>query len=435
MANRSFANSRSGKQASKAPARNPPIARFNHVVPVLPQPANPVPPVEEEEHLEDNSIEFVGSLFDCILYERACHRFHALKKTRDFPVVYEEVAQDLVACYRLSLEPKFLSNPTTAKFSRYFQRQKSLLTAKGLRRFVQDNMGTYDTFPISNTNSYGMNQGFLNEDIEVEDLDEEELSDFDEIGHGRQVTRKGVAYKGPQLSRNHEEDYGRLYFAIYKHTQDMIAVMIDHLRRKMWYHQGSGDEVVPIKGMGVERPKPESNVDSVGDGDTDWRDRGIPDVKGVKKYTRRFNGKIKRRNFERNRARVVSQGRVYGQLHPSGVYGPEIFMGSTAPTDYSDSETEGQDAESVKRRTEDSQKIDEAISQLTGLSTMDYGSYKRPIRYLPLSHKDVLYDWTGVNRDLRLIDLPSEDAEPGFYAGLTKALMIKYRASSYRATS
>ncbi|KAG0047871.1 hypothetical protein BGZ83_007136 [Gryganskiella cystojenkinii] len=410
-------------------------------------------PVEVDLDQDDEGLEFVGILYDCILYERAYNRMHTLQNSIDFPVVYEDIAQDFVSCYRLSNDPKLLGNPITARFSRFLQEHKQLQTAKGVQAFAHDHMGTYDIYPKSGqSSSFGFLSGeddFEYDADELEELDEEELSDFDEENNGLEVTRKRVAFKGPLLSARHEEDFAKGYFAVDKHSQDMIAVMIDHLRRKQWYHTGSGGETVPIKGMGAERSKSHLkekqgsgpgighfatlvDLDENGEDVTggDWTSRGVPRVRGVKKYTRRYNGKIKRRNYERNRTRAVEDGRIYGE---GQIFGVEFWRHQTPPTDYSDSELEndnsvpGGDSEKKRKRAEESQKMDEVISQLTGTFLLDYGSCKRTVRYLPLSHKDILYDWTGVNRDLRLIDLPSEDADPGFYAGLTKCLMEKYR--------
>ncbi|KAF9573973.1 hypothetical protein EC968_007659 [Mortierella alpina] len=373
--------------------------------------------------IPDDGGEFVGILYDTILYERACHRLHTLQKY-DFPLKYDELAFDFLTAYRFCLEPKFLTNKNTAVFSQYILKSK-LLTAKGVRAYALEHLGTYEIFP-SDPYAGGLDD-FMSE--EVEELDEEDFSDFDEVEHGFNATKKKVGYEGPILMRRrmgsarqgsdnndndnadqaHREAFASDFFAVYKHSQDMIAAIIAVLRKRVWYHDGSGGEVVEIRRMGADyTPTSSSSLD---DEENDPLLAPVKGVKGVKKYTRRFNGKIKRRNYERKQASRAN-GVVFG-----------FVTGQDPPTDYSDSESE-----TVDTNNKELQRIEDAIAKLASTSLTDYtGSAKRKIHWVAPGKSEALYDWNGVNTELRLIDLPSEEADPAFYGCLTRDIMNKYK--------
>ncbi|KAG0249972.1 hypothetical protein BG011_008770 [Mortierella polycephala] len=356
--------------------------------------------------------EFVGILYDTILFERACHRLNILKKY-DFPLKYDELAHDFLVAYRLCLERKFIINKNTAVFSQFIVNSK-LITAKGVRSYAQDHLGKYEIFPVEDADPFGDE-----DEYEIQELNEEEFSDFDEVEHGLQPTKKKVGYEGPKLlirppgGRGHAERFAEEYFAVDKHLQDMIAVIIAHLRKRVWYHDGSGGDVVDIRGMGAEYRKEGDGRDGQEDDGGKTQDpstKAIAGVKGVKKYTRRFNGKIRRQNYERRR-----QGRSNGF-----VFGSQTQMDPF--TDYTDSDVEAVD------KNNGIQRIEEAISKMAATTLMEYtGSAKRKFHWLAPSKSEPLHDWNGVNKELRLIDLPTEDADPAFYGCLTRDIMNMYK--------
>lgn len=381
--------------------------------------------------------EFAGILYDTILYERAVHRLETLKKY-DFPIQYEELAHDFLTAYRLCLEPKFLAQPNLAPYATYLLKSK-LLTGKGVRAYAMDHGGSYEIFPSHNQvfNGFG-------DDDEVEEIDEEDLSDYDEVDHGFEQGQKNVGYQGPTLSgrqgsQSHQDMFARDYFGVYKHTQDMVAMIIAHLRKRVWYHNGSGGEIVDIRNMGADKVPRRRTDDSapsaeVG-GDSIEGDAGLKGIKGVKKYTRRFNGRIRRRNYERNLERN-RENIAGGATTFFGMYGKD----AEPPTDYSESESEstfGGGAGGLKgvgsgQNAEDMKRIEEAIARMVSMSLVDYtGSAKRKVQWLPLGRSEALYDWNGVNKELRLIDLPAEDADPAFYGCLTRDIMNKYKVSKH----
>ncbi|KAF9127386.1 hypothetical protein BGW39_005923 [Mortierella sp. 14UC] len=387
--------------------------------------------------------EFVGILYDTILYERAVHRLETLKKY-DFPVQYEELAHDFLSAYRLCLEPKFLAQSHLAPYATYLLKSK-LLTGKGVRAYVMDHNGSYEIFPSHN----GAGGAFDDDDEdEVDEFDEDELSDYEEADRGFEQAQKNVGYHGPILSsrqgaQSHQDTFARNYFGVYKHSQDMIAMIIAHLRKRVWYHNGSGGEIVDIRDMGVDKirkRRPRNDDDSTAgvgaevedDGEGENGGGGLKGIKGVKKYTRRFNGRIRRRNYERNQERNRERNIAGGGTTFFGMY----YKDAEPPTDYSESEPEssfgggnggvkgvgsGQNAEDMKR-------IEEAIGRMASMGLVDYmGSAKRKVQWLPLGRSEALYDWNGVNKELRLIDLPAEDADPAFYGCLTRDIMNKYK--------
>ncbi|KAF9990447.1 hypothetical protein BGZ75_001929 [Mortierella antarctica] len=376
--------------------------------------------------IADDGGEFVGILYDTILYERACYRLHTLHKY-DFPLKYDELAFDFLTAYRFCLEPKFLTNKNTAVFSQYILKSK-LLTAKGVRAYALEHLGKYEIFP-SDSYGEGLEDDFMSD--EVEELDEEDFSDFDEVEHGFNATKKKVGYVGPILTKRrmvgynrqgannnsntvgqaHREAFASDFFAVYKHSQDMIAAIIAVLRKRVWYHDGSGGEVVEIRSMGADSTPTSSSSSNLDHEEIDPLLAPVKGVKGVKKYTRRFNGKIKRRNYERNQASRAN-GVVFG-----------FVTNQDPPTDYSDSESETVDAKNGEM-----QRIEEAIAKLASTSLADYtGSAKRKIHWVAPGKSEALYDWNGVNSELRLIDLPSEEADPAFYGCLTRDIMNKYK--------
>ncbi|KAG0069009.1 hypothetical protein BGZ89_003708 [Linnemannia elongata] len=385
-----------------------------------------------KDQVDQDDGEFVGILYDTILYERAVHRLETLKKY-DFPVQYEELAHDFMTAYRLCLEPKFLANPNLAPYAAYLLKSK-LLTGKGVRVYAMDHGGSYEIFPSDNHvfNDFG-------EDDEVEEIDEEDLSDYDEVDHGFEKGQKNVGYQGPTLSgrqgsQSHQDMFARDYFAVNKHSQDMIAMIVAHLRKRVWYHNGSGGEIVDIRNMGVDkiprRRNDDSPLDAQAEGGGSEGDVGLKGIKGVKKYTRRFNGRIRRRNYERNLER--NRDNVGEGATIFGIYRKD----AEPPTDYSESESEssfGGGAGGVKglgsgQNAEDMKRIEEAIARMVSMSLVDYtGSAKRKVQWLPLGRSEALYDWNGVNKELRLIDLPAEDADPSFYGCLTRDIMNKYK--------
>ncbi|KAG0200080.1 hypothetical protein BGX28_006771 [Mortierella sp. GBA30] len=370
----------------------------------------------------DDGGEFAGILYDTVLYERACHRLHTLQKY-DFPLKYDELAFDFLTAYRLCLDPKFLANHNTAVFSQQILQAK-LLTAKGVRTYAQDHLGKYEIFPSDGS----LEDDFMSD--EIQELDEEHFSDFDEVEHGFKPTLKNVGYQGPILTRRrgrgndnnnndmdgqgHRDEFANQYFAVHKHSQDMIAVIIAHLRKRVWYHDGSGGEVVEIRRIGVDfKLKTTADEKDLFENNDELEEEAVKGVKGVKKYTRRFNGKIKRRNYERNRE-ARSNGVVFGLGF--------MQYRDDPPTEYSESETETVD------KDDEMQRIEDAITKMAAASLVDYtGSAKRKIRWLTPSRSEALYDWNGVNSELRLIDLPSEDADPAFYGCLTRDIMNKYK--------
>ncbi|KAF9934214.1 hypothetical protein FBU30_002907 [Linnemannia zychae] len=385
-----------------------------------------------QDHVDSDDGEFVGILYDTILYERAVHRIETLKKF-DFPIQYEEIAHDFLTAYRLCLEPKFLVLPYLAPYATYISKSK-LVTAKGVRAFAKDHLGSYEIFPTQS--------GLFDDDDEFEEIDEEDLSDYDEADRGFEPGQKNIGYRGPVLSlrqgsQNHRDKFARDYFAVYKHSQDMIAMIIAHLRKRVWYHNGSGGEVVEIRNMGVDkiqrrRHHPEDKVDAdENDDNLEEGHQGLEGIKGVKKYTRRFNGRIRRRNYERNLERSQANNSIIGGGGGTTFFGM-VHKDVEPPTDYSDSETEsslGNGNGGIQgQNTEDMKRIEEAIARMVTMSLVDYtGSAKRKIQWLPMSRSEALYDWNGVNRELRLVDLPSEEADPSFYGCLTRDIMNKYK--------
>ncbi|KAF9910718.1 hypothetical protein EC991_005703 [Linnemannia zychae] len=392
--------------------------------------------------VDNDDGEFVGILYDTILYERAVHRIETLKKF-DFPVQYEELAHDFLSAYRLCLEPKFLEQPHLAPYATYLLKSK-LLTGKGVRAYAMDHNGSYEIFPSHSGGAIGAFDD--DDDEEVEEFNEDELSDYDEADHGFEQAQKHIGYHGPMLTsrqgtQSHQDTFARDFFGVYKHSQDMIAMIIAHLRKRVWYHNGSGGEIVEIQNMGVDKIRkrhPRSgdegptgagaNVES--DNDDEGGESGVKGIKGVKKYTRRFNGRIRRRNYERNQERNRERNLAGGVAF--GLYSKD----AEPPTDYSESEPEssfgggnggvkgvgsGQNAEDMKR-------IEEAIGRMVSMSLVDYtGSAKRKVQWLPMGRSEALYDWNGVNKELRLVDLPAEDADPTFYGCLTRDIMNKYK--------
>jgi hypothetical protein len=225
----------------------------------------------------------------------------------------------------------------------------------------------------------------------------------------------------------------------------MIAAIVAHLRRRVWHHDGSGGELVDIQNMGVngKGKKPTTrkteNIDNnrnathppgngglqedESDKDDDMsasEGQEIKGVKGVKKYTRRYNGRQKRRNYERAMAR--------GNAH-DGFWQVTDVYSRDSPTDYSDSETDGPTGRATARaRAIEAIGIDAAIEQLATMVIEEYrGSAKKKIHWLQAVKSEILYDWNGVNKDLRLIDLPIEDEDRTFYGRLTRDILIKYK--------
>ncbi|KAG0352829.1 hypothetical protein BGZ54_002564 [Gamsiella multidivaricata] len=362
--------------------------------------------------------DFVGILYDTILYERACNRLETQKKY-DFPLKYDEIAYDFLAAYRLCLEPKFLANRHTAVFS-HFILQSKLLNAKGVRTWALDHWGRYEIFPLDDESQ-------LMDGAGIDELNENDFSDYDEVEQGLSPVRKNVGYEGPMLTRRRQGHYGGPvadgqahremfslgYSAVYKHSQDMIAVIIAHLRKRVWYHDGSGGDVVEIQNMGVDGKDFRRGNRNV-NGDLDARvDQAIKDVKGVKKYTRQFNGKIKRRNHERALARTVNGAPGFWQ---------GVVQNRDPPTDYSDSEAEDAGGS-------EAQGVDTAIDKMAAMYLTEYtGSPRRIIRFLPASRSsETLYDWRGANDELRLVDLAPEEEDTIFYGRLTRDIMAKYK--------
>ncbi|KAF9401066.1 hypothetical protein BGX21_002792 [Mortierella sp. AD011] len=356
--------------------------------------------------------DFVGVLFDTILYERACYRLYELKKY-DFPLRYDELSHDFTIAYRLCLDPKFLANRHTAAFSHLILHSK-VMTPKGIRKWVLDHGGLYELFPADDTS-------FMDGGGEIEELDDDDFSDYDEVEQEMGPVRKNVGYNGPILSRRtqsyhngptsegqgHRDGMANRYFAVYKHTQDMVAVIIAHLRKRLWHNDGSGGEIVDIRNMGVDGKGGQADKIT---GET--TDQPILDVKGVKKYTRRFNGKRKRANYDKR----MKDG-------ATGFW--RDFLPRDPPTDYSDSESEdqGNDVDILTREG-----VDAAIEKLTRVSLENFkGSPKRKIQWLRLQRSEVLYDSAGPNMELRLIELPTEDDDPTFYGRLTRDILNKYK--------
>ncbi|KAF9550549.1 hypothetical protein EC957_000223 [Mortierella hygrophila] len=388
-------------------------------------------PRSHKDLVDQDEGEFAGILYDTILYERAVHRLETLKKY-DFPVQYEELAHDFLTAYRLCLEPKFLAQPNLARYATYLLKSK-LLTGKGVRAYAKDHGGSYEIFPSLDQIFDDFGNG------EVDEIDEDDLSDYDEVDHGFEQKQKNVGYQGPKLSQrqglqSHQDMFASDYFAVYKHSQDMIAMIVAHLRKRVWYHNGSGGEIVDIRNMGADKVPRRRTDDSAPSAEVEGGDgiegnAGLKGIKGVKKYTRRFNGRIRRRNYERNLER--NRDNVVG--------GATNFLGMHAepPTDYSESESEssfGGGAGGMKgvgsgQNAEDMKRIEEAIARMVSMSLVDYtGSAKRKVQWLPLGRSEALYDWNGVSKELRLIDLPAEDADPSFYGCLTRDIMNKYKS-------
>ncbi|KAG0318005.1 hypothetical protein BGZ99_005925 [Dissophora globulifera] len=347
--------------------------------------------------------EFVGILYDTILYERACHRLYTLKKY-DFPIKYEDIAQDFLTAFNLCRDSKFLANRHTAVFHHLILRSK-LVSASGVRKFAEDYLGKYEIFPMEE------NLQFDEEDLE--ELDEDDFSDYDSVSQAMRPVQKNVGYEGPMLTRRsqghyggpiaegqaHRESFEQGYSAADKYSQDMIAVIIAHLRKRVWYHVGSGGETVKIINMGVDLKI----------SGTQASDQPIENVKGVKKYSRRYNSKMRRRNFAKRLERNTVRGNFINARDHLADF-----------TDYTDSETENAAVEADG--------VGDTIDRLAAISLTDItGSPKRPIRWLPGLVSDTLYDWNGINKDLRLIQLPAEDDDPDFYGCLTRDIMAKYK--------
>ncbi|KAG0367211.1 hypothetical protein BGX24_003335 [Mortierella sp. AD032] len=389
--------------------------------------------------------EFVGILYDTLLYERAVHRLETLKKY-DFPVQYEELAHDFLSAYRLCLEPKFLAQPHLAPYATYLLKSK-LLTGKGVRAFAMDHNGSYEIYPSQSSVGGAFDD---EDDEEVDEFDEDELSDYEEVDRGFEQGQKNIGYHGPVLSsrqgaQSHQDTFARNYFGVYKHSQDMIAMIVAHLRKRVWYHNGSGGEIVEIRDMGVDKIQKrrrssdddasagvEVEVEGEDEGEGEGNGGGVRGIKGVKKYTRRFNGRIRRRNYERNQERNRERNVAGGGTTFFGMY----YKDTEPPTDYSESEPEstfgggngGVKGVGTGQNAEDMKRIEEAIGRMVSMSLIDYtGSAKRKVQWLPLGRSEALYDWNGVNKELRLIDLPAEDADPSFYGCLTRDIMNKYK--------
>ncbi|KAI1303387.1 hypothetical protein EDD11_005415 [Mortierella claussenii] len=361
-------------------------------------------PVQIQQAIDKDDGEFVGHLYDTILYERACYRLYQLKKY-DFPVKYEEIAHDFLTAYRLCIDPKFLANRHTAAYAHLILQSK-LLTAKGVQAYARDHNGMFEIFPTDATD-------YMSGD-EIEELDEDAFSDFDEAEQGMRPIRKNVGYNGPILTRRrqsyhngptsegqgHRDGMENVYFALYKHHQDMIAVIIAHLRKRVWYHEGSGGEVVEIKNMGVDGRLNPNAIEN--NSSSNKADRPIKNVKGVKKYTRRHHARRRRANYDRIKQTPVTQLSIFHQ----------VALDREPPTDYSDSDQETQELQAAVGRI--------SLNEFTG-------SAKREIQWLPLSKSTVLYDWDGVNRELRLIDLPTELEDATFYGRLNRDIMARYK--------
>lgn len=404
--------------------------RSNSTIPVTPaSPATSDNSRSLKDRVDQDDGEFVGILYDTILYERAVHRLETLKKY-DFPVQYEELAYDFLTAYRLCLEPKFLALPNLAPYATYLLKSK-LLTGKGVRAYALDHAGSYEIFPSQSQvfNDFG-------DDDELEEIDEKDLSDYDEADHRFDQGQKNIGYQGPMLSgrkgsTGHQDAFARDYFGVYKHSQDVIAMIVAHLRKRVWHHNGSGGEIVDIRNIGVDKIPRRSSDDSAPSTEAE-DDVGLKGIKGVKKYTRRFNGQIRRRNYERNTERNREHNLAGGGTTFFGM----CMKDAEPPTDYSESESEssfgggngGMKGVGSEQNAEDMKRIEEAIARMVSMSLVDYtGSAKRKVQWLPLGRSEALYDWNGVNKELRLIDLPAEDSDPSFYGCLTRDIMNKYK--------
>ncbi|KAF9429709.1 hypothetical protein BGZ76_001134 [Entomortierella beljakovae] len=365
-----------------------------------------LPSSEVASRISKDDGEFVGCLFDTILYERACYRLYELKRN-DFPLKYSELAHDFSIAYQFCLSPKFLDNRYTAIYSSLIAHSK-LVTAKGVRGFVLDNLGLYGIYPEEGSN--------IMDGDEVEEIDDDDFSDYDEVDEELKAVRKNVGYRGPILisrghflqgpieeGQAHRDGMADNYFTIYKHSQDMIAAIIAHMRKRVWYNEGSGGEVVPIKNMGVD-----------GKGGSSSGDQEVPNVVGVKKYTRRFNGRRKRANYENNRHA------------PRMLFAKDFEFLHDPPTDYTDSE--GEDGSNGTDPNSLSDGVDAAIERLARLSLTRFtGSPKRNIQWQVPEKNQVLYDWDGENAELRVIDLCDESSDPTFYGRLTRDILQKYK--------
>ncbi|KAF9386257.1 hypothetical protein CPC16_007603 [Podila verticillata] len=200
------------------------------------------------EKVRNDDGDFVGCLYDTIMYERAVHRLKTQHKF-DFPVRYQALAHDFAEAYRFCLQPKFAQNQETTHYSDCIKVSR-VATVNGMKLYVEENLGYYDIFPAEDV----LDPEFYERDLD--ELDEDEFSDFDSVARQMGVIKKNVGFQGCTLTKKHEAEMAKAFAAIPNDTRDMIAAVIHYLRTNVWRHRGSGGEsVVLMDGvtMGVQK--------------------------------------------------------------------------------------------------------------------------------------------------------------------------------------
>lgn len=200
------------------------------------------------EKVRNDDGDFVGCLYDTVMYERAVHRLKTQRKF-DFPVRYQALAHDFAEAYRFCLQPKFAQNQETTHYSDCIKVSR-VATVNGMRLYVEEHLGYYDIFPAEDV----LDPEFYERDLD--ELNEDEFSDFDSVARQMGAIKKNVGFLGCSLSKKHEAEMATAFAAIPNDTRDMIAAVIHYLRVNVWKHRGSGGEsVILMDGvtMGVQK--------------------------------------------------------------------------------------------------------------------------------------------------------------------------------------
>ncbi|KAG0352653.1 hypothetical protein BG005_007925 [Podila minutissima] len=200
------------------------------------------------EKVRNDDGDFVGCLYDTIMYERAVYRLKHQHKY-DFPVRYQTLAHDFAEAYRFCLQPTFAQNPETAHYADCI-RVSRVATVSGMKLYVEENLGYYDIFPAEDV----LDPGFYDNDLD--ELNEDDFSDFDSVVQQMGTIKKNVGFQGCTLTKKHEVEMAKAFAGIPNDSRDMIAAIIHYLRTNVWKHRGSGgDSVFLMDGvtMGVQK--------------------------------------------------------------------------------------------------------------------------------------------------------------------------------------
>ncbi|KAG0340127.1 hypothetical protein BG004_006545 [Podila humilis] len=185
-----------------------------------------------DKRVWDDDGDFVGLLFDTIMYERAVHRLKTQRKF-DFPVKYSALASDFAKALSFCSQSQFLNNPDTAHFAECI-RISCLANVNEMKQFVDEHLGCYEIYPADGVH----NSDFFDRDLDK--LAQDEFSDFDPVAQQLRPIKKNVGFQGYPLTKRHEHMFSMAFAAIPSDTQDMIAAIIHHLRIHAWKHGGSG---------------------------------------------------------------------------------------------------------------------------------------------------------------------------------------------------